>query len=313
MIIFITGGAGYIGTELVYRLSTDKSVDKIIVYDNLSRGNHNMFIGQRKLHKRIEFIAGDLLDSHKLNRAVKNADIIYHLAARVTTPFNSVDGHFYEQVNDWGTASLVEAVDASAAGKLVYTSSLAVYGHSDSAFSENAVPQPIHHYGISKWKGERHVQRLNSKMNTLILRLGNVYGYSKSMRFDAVINKFMFEAHYNKKININGSGEQRRSFIHIQQLVYALAALVHSDVPGGTYNLSGNDLSINEISEMIRKVYPAVEELYYNQDYPQYNAVMQPSAFSLQYLPLPKSDLFRELVEFSHEFTFGLEELDYCI
>ena len=96
MNILITGGAGYIGTELVYKLAASDAVKNIVVYDNLSRGNYNLFIGRQKLEGKVKFIHGELLDSRKLRQALKNIDVVFHLAAKVTTPFANIDGHIYE-------------------------------------------------------------------------------------------------------------------------------------------------------------------------------------------------------------------------
>ncbi len=88
MKILITGGAGYIGTPLVDLLCANPLVEKIIVYDNLSRANYNLFIGSKNEgHQKINFFKGELLDSRRLRQALKGVDVVYHLAARVTTPF----------------------------------------------------------------------------------------------------------------------------------------------------------------------------------------------------------------------------------
>ena len=101
MKILITGGAGYIGTELVSSLSEDENVSEIVVYDNLSRKNYNFFIGQSKITK-VRFINGDLLDSRKLDKALISVDCVCHLGAMVTTPFSDNHAHSFEQINNWG-------------------------------------------------------------------------------------------------------------------------------------------------------------------------------------------------------------------
>ena len=79
MRILVTGGAGYIGTELIQQLSEQKNVSEIIVYDNLSSGNRNFFLGQQKLNSdKLKFIQGDILDSRKLKKVVQGVDTVYH-------------------------------------------------------------------------------------------------------------------------------------------------------------------------------------------------------------------------------------------
>src|SRR6476620_2815351 len=111
MNVLVTGGAGYIGTELVSHLIDRPDVEKVIVYDNLSRPNFNVFLGLRlQQHKKITFVKGELLDSRALKKVLKGIDVVYHLAAKVTTPFANAESHAYEQVNHWGTAELIYAV-----------------------------------------------------------------------------------------------------------------------------------------------------------------------------------------------------------
>jgi UDP-glucose 4-epimerase len=230
MKVLVTGGAGYIGTELVSLLIAHPAVEKVVIYDNLSRPNHNLFLGLRhQHHDKITFVKGELLDSRALKKVLKGVDVVYHLAAKVTTPFANADSHAYEQVNHWGTAELVYAVEDSDVKRFIYTSSTGVYGSSKIAAHEDTPPDPQTFYAASKLRGEEHVRRLikSGKIQTFLMRLGNVYGYSKSMRFDAVINKFVFEANFNKLVTIQGDGKQSRTFIHIETLARALNNLAY--------------------------------------------------------------------------------------
>ena len=111
MRILVTGGAGYIGTELIKALAKDDNIEEVIVYDNLTRHNFTFFIGNRYSHaEKVRFVEGDILDSRKVRKVIDGVHTVYHLAAKVTTPFANTDPHFYEQVNHWGTAELVYAV-----------------------------------------------------------------------------------------------------------------------------------------------------------------------------------------------------------
>lgn len=267
MRILITGGAGYIGTELVYILEKETTISEIVIYDNLSRKNYNLFIGKSKLaSKKIRLVKGDLLDSRKLKIEVDKADVVFHLAAKVTTPFADHNPHEYDQTNNWGTAELTYLIENSAVSKFIYISSVSVYGASENELDINSVPNPKTFYGISKLNAEKHVQRLqNSKIDTYILRLGNVYGYSKSMRFDSVINKFMFEANFKNHIRIHGDGKQMRSFIHIKKVSDLLKNLLFSNLNPDTYNLVEHSYSINDIVDVLKQVYPDLEFTYLTQ------------------------------------------------
>tara|TARA_B110000046_G_scaffold80369_1_gene88618 strand:- start:556 stop:1464 length:909 start_codon:yes stop_codon:yes gene_type:complete len=264
MRVLLTGGAGYIGTSLSQMLLDTGKVDELIVYDNLSRHNYNLFIGANKLDQRVKFIQGDILDSRNLRKAVSQVDGVIHLAAKVTTPFADQDAHLFEQVNHWGTAEVTYAVEESQVEKLIYLSSVSVYGSGESARDLNSVLNPKTFYGISKMRGEEHVNRLSNKLNTHIIRCGNVYGFNRSMRFDAVINKFLFEANFHSKINIHGDGQQHRPFVHIQTVCDHLVGVLFSDESSSTSNLVEHNYSINDIAEVLKDLYPELEMIFIN-------------------------------------------------
>lgn len=304
MNILITGGAGYIGTELVSALAQRADTDRIVVYDNLSRGNFNFFLGNKDWKGKVRFVQGDILDSRKIRKELKDMDLVYHLAAKVTTPFANIDSHFFEQINHWGTAELVYALEESRVSKFIFTSSASIYGSTSVPATEETPPHPTSFYGISKQRAEEHVVRLFSKMPTLIIRCGNVYGYSRSMRFDAVINRFMFDANFSGRVTINGSGTQSRSFIHIDKLSSILAALSTVDIPSGIYNCTHRNLEILDILDVLKKIYPDLEYFHINQHITMQQLKVEPSSALKPYIPLPESDLFSELTSFSEHFAF---------
>ena len=305
MKILITGGAGYIGTELTYELEKNSKVNEIIIYDNLSRGNLNLFIGQSKLSNKIKFIQGDILDTRLLKQTLKDIDIVYHLAAKVTTPFADQNAHFFEQVNHWGTAELVYAIEESNVKQFIYTSSASVYGASSKKADENSTPNPRTFYGISKLRGEEHVNRLLVKnAKTYIIRCGNIYGYSKSMRLDSVINKFMFDANFKKRITIEGDGEQHRSFIHIDKTSNILSNLIFSNLEQGVYDLVEDNLSINHIANTYKTIYPDLEMIFINQQLKMRELKVFPNDKINALTNIPTRTLLEVLQDFKKEFSF---------
>jgi UDP-glucose 4-epimerase len=97
------------------------------------------------------------------------------------------------------------------------------------------------------------------------MRCGNVYGYSKSMRFDAVINKFIFEANFNKLITIQGDGKQSRTFIHVEMLAKALNNLLTADLPSDLYNVVDKNLTVLDILDVLKELIPPLEFIFINQ------------------------------------------------
>ncbi len=259
MRVFVTGGAGYVGTELVRRLADNAAVSEIVIYDNLSRENNGLFMGKGILSKKLTLVKGDILDSRTLEANLQNINVVYHLAARVSTPFANIDAHAFEQINHWGTAELVYACERVGIEHLVYLSSASVYGHRDELITNESGPQADSYYGVSKLRGEEHVHRAANAFKHHIIRLGNVYGHSASMRFDAVINRFLFDANFLGKVTIDGDGHQQRSFIHIDKVAQSLEQLLIKNVPSGTYNLSDQNLSILQIVDVLLELKPSLE------------------------------------------------------
>jgi UDP-glucose 4-epimerase len=298
MNIFITGGAGYLGTELVELLAQKPDVKNITVYDNLSRGNYNLFLGPGRLNGKLKLINGDVLDSRQLRKVLQGVDVIYHLAAKVTTPYANTDPHYFEQVNHWGSAEVVSAAEERKVNKFIFVSSTSVYGNSDNPVNEKSDNNPVSYYGVSKSRAEEQVRRLFAKSSTYIYRCANVYGFSRSMRFDSVINKFMFEAHFSNRITIQGSGNQARPFIHVRRVVQQLADALHDNKPSGVYNLAERNLSVAEIASGLREIYPGLDNLYVNPH------IISPSLR----LELPDNntapDFSADLAEFKNQFSF---------
>lgn len=307
MKVLITGGAGYVGNELTYHLLQNPAIQKIYIYDNLSRKNYNLFLDSRYPEGKVKFIYGEMLDSRKLKTVIKDIDIVYHLAAKVTTPFANDDPHLFEQVNHWGTAELIYAIEENGYNikKFIYTSSTSVYGAADSIININTLPNPKTFYGSSKLRGEAHVERLFNKIPTFILRCGNIYGYSPSLRFDAVINRFMFEANFNGRISISGDGKQHRSFIHIDKVSNVLSNIITSNIESGIYNLVDLNISVIELANIIKEIFPKLEMIYVNQHLSLREIMVEVDERLKGISTFPQNTIKDELVEFKNKFSFS--------
>lgn len=308
MNILVTGGAGYIGAELVYRLAQLEDVSKVIVYDNLTRENYNLFISHshRIGNNKVKFEFGDILDSRKLRKVMKDSQVVYHLAARVDTPYSNVDSHVFEQVNNWGTAEVVYAVeDTKTVSKFVYLSSASVYGSSKKMLDETSVANPRTFYSISKMRGEEHVRRLMKKLDTVIVRCGNIYGYTPTIRFDSVVNRFMFDANFNNRISIHGSGKQSRPFISVGKAVDALLAIRNKSVPSDVYNLVDFNFEVLDLVDIMKEMYPELEFLFINQHLELRELKVNPESKFMQFHTLPKTDFKEELLAFKEHFAFS--------
>ena len=202
MIVLVTGGAGYVGNSLVPLLNEQETIKKIIVYDNLSRGELNFFFGQGELTK-VSFVKGDILDPYKLQQTLEDVDVVIHLAAFVSQPFNHHQNMSYEQVNRWGTLSLVRCLEkALKIKKLCYLSSASVYGFRDDIEISDE-PSPGNAYSQSKLEGEKYISLLEDKIDTCVLRAGNIFGFNSCIGLEGVINVFFFDALVKNEIRFS--------------------------------------------------------------------------------------------------------------
>ena len=305
MHVLITGGAGYIGTSLVALLAQEESVSKITIYDNLSHGRHGLFTGSPINGAEMSFRRKELLDSRSLRTSLKGVDVVVHLAAKVSTPFASGDPHGFQQVNHWGTAELSYALEDSTVQKVIYASSASIYGHSTSLKTVLDRPNPNTAYGISKLNGESMLWRLRHRMQVVILRCANVYGYSPSLRFDAVINRFVRQAFFEGRISIEGSGQQMRPFIHIDHVAEVFQKVVTKFSESGIYNLVDQNRQIMDISNHLKDIKPDLEMMFIEQDVPM-NSLQVESNAEMSALYSNPTTFDSQISEFRNAFRFAV-------
>ncbi len=305
MKILITGGAGYIGSALTLLLQEIDEIKKIIIYDNLKRKNYSLFTCNKKLSK-VEFINADILDRKKLTNAVQRVDKVIHLAAKVLTPFSDSEIHAFDQVNNWGTAHLVDILDNNPKD-IIFLSSASVYGVSsnNNVLNEHSGVKPTSFYGTSKVDAEKHIKRLENSCNYYILRCANVYGYSPAWRMDAVVNKFMFEANFKKQLIIYGDGTQHRPFIYLKTLLKVIQKiLINGSTKKGTYNLVEHNLSINDVKDVVQKIIPDTEIIYINKENKLKGLQLEPSHKLFEELDIKETNFEKELIQFKDRFSF---------
>lgn len=303
MKVMVTGGAGYIGNELVYRLSAEPSIKDILVYDNLCKGNYNLFTGLRKVPgNNVRFIQADILDSRSLRSAMEGMDVVIHLAAKVETPFADQNAHDFEQTNHWGTAEVVYTAEEVGIGRLIYLSSQSVYGQGEVTSTDH--PRvPSSYYSISKMRGEEHVMRLMEKIPVQLLRCANVYGYSKNLRFETMVNQFVFDAHFTNRVAIHGDPGHNLSHISVYRLVEVLARMIKREMDSDVYNLSHRDVSSMDLVDSLKELYPDLETIFVDQHIPLYDLTMRCDERLQEMLP-GGSTMAEDLVKFRELFTF---------
>lgn len=259
MKIFITGGAGYVGSALVKKLSDDNLASSITVYDNFSNGNALFF--HQKL-KNVTFIKGDILDNRTLKKSMAGHDAVIHLAEAK----NIDHPHYLEQVNHWGTAEVGYAIEALGIKNIIHLSSTKVYPYTsgEETIVDSFTESPSEAYGSSKLRGEEHLKRFIGKpgFNTHIVRAASTYGYSPSLKLESFLNKIVADAHYFNRIQLFGTGFQQRSFVHIDNVVAAIIGLIGQKVSSQIHNLSDHVASPIDLIDVLKELYPDMEFIF---------------------------------------------------
>jgi UDP-glucose 4-epimerase len=216
----------------------------------------------------VDFVEADILDGRSLGKAMRDVDVVVHLAAQVQVPLRDGEAHAFDQVNNWGSAQVAAAIeDEPTVRHALYLSSATIYGSSDTTITTDTPPEPNTVYGVTKLRGEAHFRRLARPDRSVhIVRAGNVYGLNPAARFDAIVNRFLLDGRFKRRLRILGSGEQTRSFVEVGRLASAITALVTSDVPSSTMNLTDETRSVLEVAELVQGFDPGVELLFVDQD-----------------------------------------------
>ena len=269
MKLLITGGAGYVGSALLRRLSVREDIDEIVIYDNLSRSRSALLAPLPGGRCHLRLVRADILDTRSLSRALEGVEQVIHLAARVTTPFAHDDLHGFDQVNRWGTGELGLAIERSSSVKrVVFASSTAVYGDTHGSLasaSEHTPAAPVSAYGHSKWQAERLLDALRDDRELVVLRMGNVSGPAPAARFDSLVNRLVFDAWFAGRVEVQGTGDQRRALLHIQTAARALESAVAGRIGTGTYDLVDRSASVLDVVRALRGLLPETEVMFISQ------------------------------------------------
>lgn len=253
--ILITGGAGFIGSNLVNKLMEK---NQVVIIDDLSTGNLNN-IQEFIDTKKIQFIKGTVTDLNFLQKTFKDIDYVFHQAAIPSVPRSVKDPYTSNYVNANGTLNTLIAAKDNQVKKVIYASSSSIYGDTPTLpKKEDMKPNPLSPYAVSKLTGEYYCDVFTRiyHLPTVSLRYFNVYGPKQDplSEYAAVIPRFITNVLNDKSPIIYGDGTQTRDFTFVDDVVTVniLAAESHST---GIFNVAGGKrISINELADSIIKL-----------------------------------------------------------
>jgi len=251
----VTGGAGFIGRYCVR--SFLKKNYQVTIFDNFSNSSENMI--SDLLNDGANLVKGDITIQDQVSNAISGHDVVIHLAAK-----NSVEDSikFPKETlmtNVDGTVNVLNACVKYGIKNVVAASSAAVYGDSENLpISENNKTNPSSPYGESKLKMEQLIQSFSKKhnLNSIILRIFNVYGKGQSPEYAGVITKFLEKISKNEPLEIFGDGLQTRDFVAIEDVVDAIQKSIAKleGNQGTIFNIgSGMSTTIKKVVELLIK------------------------------------------------------------
>ncbi len=251
MRVLVTGGAGFIGKYLVKSLL--KKGDSVTIFDNFSNSTKNSI--SFLVEKGVKVIEGDITKIQDLQNAIKDHDIVIHLAAKISVleSINNPSETF--RINVDGTNNVLTACRNNHVKKIIISSSAAVYGESppDVKLTEESVMNPISPYGKSKMQMEQNIKEFTSKhgIDYVILRFFNIYGIGQSSEYAGVITKFIKRIIEEKPLQIFGDGLQTRDFVAIYDVIQSIHNASVYD-KSGIFNIaSGKIVTIKELAEQM--------------------------------------------------------------
>lgn len=224
MKLLITGGAGFIGSNLVKRLVQEGHT--VVVLDSLLRGNKL----DKETYSQIEFIKGDVRDLQTVISASKNCDLIFHFAAVLGVDIVADNPVETMDVEVIGTRNVVEAAFTNNVKKIMYASTSGIYGHSafENVLTEEILVDPRTSYAMAKRYNEIYLASHHQEkgLNVTSLRFFNVYGSNQDTRM--VVPLFFEQAIANEPITVFGTGKQTRDFTYIDDTVEACVRLMNT-------------------------------------------------------------------------------------
>lgn len=256
--VLITGGVGFIGTNLVEFLLS-KTDWKIRILDNFSQGNPEIVRGLENFDpQRVEIIEGDIRNRNTVKESVRSCNYVVNLAAQTGVIDSQEDPFRDAKINILGTLNLLEASKKDRVERFVQASSAAALGNKEPPLDEKMLPQPIAPYGASKLSDEAYCSAYAGSfgLKCTVLRFSNVYGPYSSHK-SSVIHKFIKRIIKGKELVIYGDGKQTRDFIFSKDIAKAIY-LALTQEKEQKYDLfqigTGRETSINELAETLGKL-----------------------------------------------------------
>ena len=257
MKVLVTGGAGFIGSNLVRALLARG--DDVRVLDNFSTGNR---ANLEELEQDVELVEGELRSYERVHNAVRGTELVFHLGALGSVPRSVQDPLTSSAVNVEGALNVMLAARDEGIRRVVFASSSSIYGNQpELPLRESMAPDPISPYGVAKLAAERYCvsfSRVYHSFEAVVLRYFNVFGprQDPTSQYAAVVPLFITAIAASEPVTIFDDGEQSRDFTYIDNVVAAnLLAADAVNANGRIFNVSaGVPATVNQLAETIGRL-----------------------------------------------------------
>lgn len=255
--VLVTGGAGYIGTAVLDRL--DATGHDVRLLDDFSGATPRSLIGAPPF----TFVRGDVRDAAAVDRAMAGVDAVVHLAAITGAADSHVIADRVFAVNRGGTETVLAAAERAGVDRVVLASSCNVYGDAAADHLVEAdEPAPQNPYAASKLAAERAAAA--APVETVALRLATNFGWSPAIRFNLVVNGFVFRALHGEALTVHGDGTNWRPFLHVRDAARAFVEAI--DWPPGVYNVGAENVRINDVAGAVADAVPRPVDVVHQPD-----------------------------------------------
>ena len=260
MRVLVTGGAGFVGTNLTLSL-LEHGYD-VKIFDDLSTGL------EQNIPKDAEFINASILDTSKLNNVIKECEVVVHLGARGSVPRSIKNPIATHDVNSSGTLNVLEAARSSGS-HYIFSSSSSVYGSNMTLpKSEDMVLKPLTPYAASKMSGEAlslaYAKSYELPVSTF--RFFNIFGpwQRPDHEYAAVLPKWISKCLKGNEIEVFGDGLQTRDFTYVGTVVNIILSCISKKIlhPEPVNLAYGNNISLNQVLEIMKLNFPALKVKY---------------------------------------------------
>jgi UDP-glucose 4-epimerase len=259
--ILITGGAGFVGSNLISRLQEIGGYEVFVV--------DNEVLGKREFISdlRHEFVEGDIRDKALVRRVVENVDAVIHLAADTRVIPSIANPAFNMDVNVQGSFNILEAMREAGVSRLVNASTGgAIMGEVEPPVHEEMTPRPASPYGASKLAVEGYCSAFAASygMSCVSLRFSNVYG-PRSFHKGSVVAHFMKQLLNGKPLEVFGDGSQTRDFVHVKDLSDGIVAALQQKASGVLQLGTGRPTPVNELIALLGEVTGLEPQVHYKE------------------------------------------------